>query len=113
MTAKPPPLAPPALRHDTDTIANFPRRLARVIEAAAPPGADVEVFPYDPGGVWKLAVRVVSPTFSEQSAADRERPFWQAVLDHLWDEQERVGSILAKTPEDADAGFIEPAGSPT
>ena len=90
------------------TIANFPERFEQVVRDAAPTGARVEVFPMDPGGVWKLGASVVSPAFRGVDEDGRELPFWGAVLEHLWDEQSRVGGLFAYTPEEYDP----PAGDP-
>ncbi len=87
-------------RDEPDTIANFPRRLKRVVMEAAPPDTQVDLYPIEPGGVWKLGLRVVSPGFDGVGRTERESPFWRAILDHLWDEQGRVGELIALTPEE-------------
>ena len=86
--------------HLRPTIANFPERLERVVRDAAPADAQVDIFPMDPGGVWQLGARIVTPAFRGVSDDERELPLWGAVLEHLWDEQSRVGGLFAYTPEE-------------
>ena len=95
----------PALRErprpgEPDTIANFPRRLDRVIRSVGLPDQRTELFPMKPGGVWSVGVRVISPAFAGLGENERVGPLWNAVLDHLWDEQSRVGGLFAYTPEE-------------
>ena len=92
------------------TIANFAERLERVVRDAAPTDAQVDIFPMDPGGVWQLGARIVTPAFRDVSDDERELPLWGAVLDHLWDEQGRVGGLFAYTPEEY-PGRAAPAGA--
>jgi len=90
----------PAKPDEPDTIANFPRRLNNVLQAVGLPGQHTELYPLRPGSVWSVGVKIVSPAFEGQSEEERVLPFWRAVLNDLWDEQGRVGELIALTPEE-------------
>ena len=94
---KPATVPPPTRR----PAARFEDRLKTAMERLDLPDLRVVVLPEYPGGTWTWDAVAVSP------AVDRDVPRWQVtqamaglMLDHLWDEQSRVGGLFAYTPDE-------------
>ena len=91
----------------------FDTRLKKTMERLDLPDLRVVVLPEYPGGTWKWDAVALSP------AVDRDVPRWKIkqamaglMLEHLWDEQSRVGGLFAYTPEEYAGDAAGPADPP-
>ena len=107
-----PPLAP-GRRGGRDA---FSTRLSRVLRDSLPGDVIAEVWTRElhprPASDYDhdCDVRVTASAFEGVSESERQSRVWQAVLDHLWDEQEKVGVIMTFTPDELDAALADDSG---
>ena len=87
----------------------FSTRLLRVLRESLPGDVIVEVWTRDlhprPASDYDhdCDARVTASAFEGVREGERQSRVWQAVLDHLWAEQEKVGTIMTFTPDELDA----------
>ena len=87
----------------------FPDRLRAVMEQIPLGEVRAVVRPVRPGRTLQYDAFVISPEFRGMSEAERGQFTHTQMLDHLWDEQHRVGGLFAYTPEEW-AALNAPAG---
>ena len=78
----------------------FPERLKAVMERLDVPDLEVHTFETRPGVSWQYDAAAVSPAFRGVRQSERTLPMFGLMLEHLWDEQSRVGGLFAYTPEE-------------
>ena len=95
--------------------AGFTGRLRRALSRVDLPDVRVYLGPTHQGSDWKHDAVVVSPAFAGMPQHERGRIVHETMLEHLWEEQDRVGGLFAYTPEEwaANSGDAEPPAGQT
>ena len=96
-------------KHDTAPAASrrgyvpFQDRLRETMGRLDLPDVQIKIYESRPGSSWEYDAVVVSPGFRGMPRSERNRLVHGLVLDHLWDEQGRVGGLFTYTPEEVGA----------